>query len=244
MSSDSKEPKGSFSADISDDAIEEALRAVERLEEGEGGPEPVEILDPEAPFGDMRDLYEDREAPSKEGAEEASGAETSLAPIPEAEPVAAPEAIEALEAENLALRETVKRLQGDIESLRRRAARERDEAERYGVEKLLLELIPVLDNLERAQRHALQGEEGLPEGVEMTRRMFVDALGRFGIESFSAVGEAFDPALHEAVEIRTTAEHPANVVLEEMVRGYRLHDRLVRPAMVCVAAPPADDAAE
>lgn len=228
MSSDPKEPKGSFSVDISDDAIEEALRAVERLESEEVADE-VEILDP-SPFGDMRDLFAEKEASVEPAAE------------PEPEAIEPGSALEVLEEENQQLRDAIHRLQADMEGLRRRAKREKEEAERFGVEKLLLELIPVLDNLERAQRHALQGEEGLLEGVEMTHRMFVEALGRFGIESFSAVGKTFDPALHEAVELRPTDDHPANVVVEEMVRGYRLHDRLVRPAMVCVAAPPAEPA--
>lgn len=213
MASDPKAPKGNFSVDISEDAIEEALRAVERLESErpEDGEHLVEIT-----ASDL-DLAADAVAPAVE----------------------APD-LAALEAENLALRSAVERLTADLDALRRRAQREKEEAERYGVEKLLLELIPVLDNLERAQKHAQLGEQGLAEGVEMTHRMFVDALRRFGIESFSAVGQAFDPALHEAVELRPTSEHPPNTVVEEMVRGYRLHDRLVRPAMVCVAAPPTE----
>lgn len=207
MASGRREPRGNISVDIDEGAIEEALRAVERLEAERRQDE--EIFDPAA----------EPEPPTLEPSD--------------------PERL-ALEEENRALRGMVERLQADIEALRRRAQREKEEAERYGVEKLLVELIPVLDNLERAQRHARQGEQGLAEGVEMTHRMFVDALRRFGIESFSALGQPFDPALHEAVELRPTADHPPNTVVEELVRGYRLHDRLVRPAMVCVAAPPVE----
>jgi len=214
MASDPKAPKGNFSVDISDDAIEEALRAVERLESERGGDEDHVV---EITASDLEPLVDD-------GPPAAAGSPD----------------LEALEAENRALRSAVESLTADLDALRRRAQREKEEAERYGVEKLLLELIPVLDNLERAQRHAQSGEQGLAEGVEMTHRMFVDALRRFGIESFSAMGQAFDPALHEAVELRPTADHPPNTVVEEMVRGYRLHDRLVRPAMVCVAAPPTE----
>lgn len=226
MSSDPKSPKGSFSADISEDAIEEALRAVERLRDDEAE-DAVEIVVGEEAAGASPAI---EDAPL--GLDEASPEEE----IPTLQ--AGPPPLAELEEENRALRDAAARLQSDLESLRRRAQREKEEAERYGVEKLLLALIPVLDNLDRARQHARHGEEGLAEGVEMTQRMFAEALGRFGIESFSAVGETFDPALHEAVELRASAEHPPNVVVEEMVRGYRLHDRLVRPAMVCVAAPP------
>src|SRR5690606_5390588 len=161
MSSEPKTPKGNFSVDISVDAIEEALRAVERLEEeGEGtdaegvviaveGDEPTEA--PEDLFGDMADI---------------TLAGRSLAPAKEPEPRAEEGSeLEVLRVENEQLRDALSRLQADLESLRRRAQREKEETERYGVEKLLLELIPVLDNLERAQSHAARGEEGLLEGV-------------------------------------------------------------------------------
>lgn len=223
MSTDPRAPKGNFSVDISEEAIEEALRAVERLEEECAGGVEIAVEEEDAPTPAAASPIRAR-AP-KTAAEEGSE-------------------LEVLRVENEQLREALSRLQADLEALRRRAQRDKEEAERYGIEKLLYELIPVLDNLERAQFHAAQGEEGLLEGVQMTHRMFQDALARFGVESFSAVGKPFDPALHEAVELRPTAEHPPNVVVEEMVRGYRLHDRLIRPAMVCVAAPPTEEAAE
>ncbi len=222
MSSDPKSPKGSFSVDIGEDAIEEALRAVERLEQRESE-EAVEIV------------------VGPEAAEVAIGA-SEIDEIPTLQPTSPME--EALERENRELREALVRLQSDMDALRRRAQREKEEAERYGVEGLLVALLPVLDNLERALWHARRGEEGLAEGVEMTHRMFLETLGRFGIESFSALGKPFDPALHEAVELRPSAEHPPNTVVDEMVRGYRLHDRLVRAAMVCVAAPPTSEREE
>lgn len=126
----------------------------------------------------------------------------------------------------------------DLENYRKRMAREKDEVQRYGNERLVKELLPVLDNLDRAL--AAAGDDPLSTGVAMTRRLLEEALGRFGVKGFSAVGGAFDPRLHEALMTVASADHPPGTVVSEQQRGFFLHDRLVRPAAVVVsAAPPA-----
>jgi molecular chaperone GrpE len=98
----------------------------------------------------------------------------------------------------------------------------------------------VFDNLERAAQHAETATDvkSLADGVGMVVRLFVDTLGRLGVERVSALGQAFDPALHEAVQQLETSEHPPGSVAAEVQPGYRMGDRLVRPAMVVVAKPP------
>jgi molecular chaperone GrpE len=132
------------------------------------------------------------------------------------------------------------RLRGaaDLDNYKKRAAKERDEVLRYGIERLVKEILPVLDSLDRALAAAAR-DEPLVSGVVMTRRMLEDALGRFGVKAFSAAGHPFDPRVHEALMTVATGDHPPHVVIEEQQRGYFLHDRLIRPAAVVVSAAPA-----
>lgn len=230
------EPKGAFSADISDDAIQEALRAVEDREAGQAAPD-------DAPEGAEVELV------LEAGADEDAGEVAALkAALDEKERL--------LEESMQRGRETMERLQelnekalrqaADFDNFRKRAAREKEDLQKFAIEKVLKDLVPVLDNFDRALEHASAGTdlEGFAKGVEMTRRHFEEALGRFGVKGFSAVGEAFDPRFHEAMEQVESAEHPANVVVREMVRGYLLHERLIRPALVSVSKGPGPAAGE
>lgn len=127
------------------------------------------------------------------------------------------------------------RAAADLENYRKRAVREREETAKFGQEKLLKEILPVLDNLERALDPKNSSDlEALRTGVEMTRKLFENTLARVGLKGFSAVGHPFDPSLHEAMQAVESDEVPGTV-LSEMVRGFMLHDRLLRPAMVFVA---------
>ncbi|MDY6849379.1 MAG: nucleotide exchange factor GrpE [Thermodesulfobacteriota bacterium] len=137
------------------------------------------------------------------------------------------------------------RVAADLENFRKRAQREKEELSKFANERILREILPVVDNLERAVEHARQENssgEGLLEGVEMTLTQFGKVLEKFGVTPVSSIGEPFDPARHEAVGQLETAEHAPNVVAQELQKGYLLHERLLRPAMVLVAKPPADDA--
>jgi len=139
------------------------------------------------------------------------------------------------------------RAAADLENYRKRAMREREEAERFGITALLKELLPVVDNLDRALDHLSESEahSALGQGVAATRRIFEDVLGKFGVKAFSAKGEAFDPNRHEAMQRIPTDAVAPGMVAQELLRGYTLHDRLIRPALVSVAvAPQADERGE
>jgi molecular chaperone GrpE len=132
------------------------------------------------------------------------------------------------------------RVAADAENFKKRLEREREEQTRYANEVLIRELLPVMDNLERALNHsqASPNQEGLMEGLKMTLKGFRDALSRLGCNSVEAVGEPFDPRFHEAVSQVESTEHPPNTVVQELQKGYVLKDRLLRPAMVVVACSP------
>jgi molecular chaperone GrpE len=149
-----------------------------------------------------------------------------------------------LEAEVAAAREEARqsherwvRERADLENQKKRAARERQDAERFGNETLVKDLLPILDNLERAIRAADGGGDGkrLVEGVQLVLKAFVDLLQRHGVERVSAAGEPFDPTRHEAVAHVESESHAPNHVIDEHQAGYRLHDRLLRPALVTVS---------
>lgn len=125
----------------------------------------------------------------------------------------------------------------ELENFKKRVAREKGEALRYANESLIKDLLPVLDNLERAVDHAKEGENGEPlvEGVEMVLKGFLDVLSKHGVTQISAKGESFDPERHEAVAQVENAECEPNSVVEEHHKGYYLLDRLLRPALVSVA---------
>jgi molecular chaperone GrpE len=133
------------------------------------------------------------------------------------------------------------RERADLENFRKRSAREKEEAIRFANDRLLREMIPILDNLERALEHAAGGAggESLLEGVEMTINMFRKALEGFGVKPVAAIGTLFDPNLHQAMGQVETADHPPNTVSAEFQKGYLLHDRLLRPSLVMVAKAPA-----
>jgi len=189
-------------------------------------------------------------AKKKEQPEEQVAAETEAQvteQAPEAEVVAEPSLEEQLAASraeaqknwDLYLRE-----RADLENFRRRAQREKEDLSRFANENIIREIIPVVDNLERAVSHARQESgdaEGLLQGVEMTLSMFAKALDKFGVTPFKAVGEVFDPARHEAMGQVESTEHPPNTVVHEMQKGYLLSSRLLRPALVMLAKAPVDE---
>jgi molecular chaperone GrpE len=148
-------------------------------------------------------------------------------------------------------REDVQRLQeqyirtlADMDNLRKRTQRDKEEAAKFANESILREILPVIDNLERAVEHAEQAgsTDGLLEGVRMTLTQFNQVLTRFGVATIDAVGKPFDPAFHQAMGQLESTEHPANSVMVEMQKGYQLNDRLLRPAFVLLAKAPAESA--
>ena len=128
----------------------------------------------------------------------------------------------------------------ELENFKKRANREKDEAIRFANQALVKDLLPVVDNLERAVAHAKDGGNGRPliEGVEMVLRGFFDVLAKHGVVAISAVGEQFDPKKHEAMAQVESTKCDPNTVVEEYHKGYLLGDRLLRPALVSVAKTP------
>lgn len=167
--------------------------------------------------------------------------DTTLGP---ADPDALGRRVAELDAELAAVREEARqnherwlRERADMENLKKRTARERQDAVRFGNENLLRDLLPVVDNLDRALAAAGGGGDvrSLATGVELVRKAFVETLQRHGVERVPATGERFDPARHEAVAYVESDRHEAHHVIEEHQAGYRLNDRLLRPAMVTVS---------
>lgn len=144
--------------------------------------------------------------------------------------------IEELEVEVLSLRERLARTLADFDNYRKRSERDRESSQRYALFGPLRDLLEVLDNLERAL--GAQGTaEDLKLGVQMTLRQFQALLERHSVSAVAAVGQPFDPKVHEAVSRQESSEVGSPTVISEFQKGYLLHDRLLRPAMVAVAMP-------
>jgi len=134
----------------------------------------------------------------------------------------------------------VKRTQADFENYQKRALRESAEERRYAHQSLARELLPILDNLDRATQAAQQaGETGpLVQGVAMVKSQFVEVLRRHGVAPMNAQGQPFDPHRHQAVQQRPTRELPPFTVAQVFEEGWTIHERVLRPASVAVAVAP------
>lgn len=130
------------------------------------------------------------------------------------------------------------RVSADFDNYKKRVTREKEDAIKFGNEKAFKEILPVIDNLRRALSAAPEGDTTFIAGVKLVARQLEDALGRFGVVGYDSLGKPFDPARHEAVGSRPDAAVPAQHVCEEYQRGFMLHDRLLRPALVIVSAGP------
>ena len=130
------------------------------------------------------------------------------------------------------------RERADLENYRKRVGREKEELLNYGNKSLLEEILPIIDNLERALAHASDdGLGAVVEGIRMTHGMLLGALKKFNVTPIEAVGAPFDSAYHQAMAQVPTDQHEPNTVVEEYQKGYMLKERLLRPSMVTVATP-------
>ena len=149
-----------------------------------------------------------------------------------AEPEAGPDLPSQLEEANGRLL----RLAADFDNYKKRARQEQMDTMRYAAATLAERLLPVLDDAQRTLEHVPEGvEEGWLKGLEMTFRKLEEVLASVGVERVDALGQPFDPNFHEAIGSEESEDHPEDTVVAELRRGYRIHDRVLRPALVKVA---------
>jgi len=189
------------------------------VEEAQGSPDDPDIVE------ETGDVVEESEAPSAEGQE---------AENPEAdgeEPVVPLSEFEAVSAERDQYLDALKRLKAEFDNSRKRQQRERARTLEAASEKLVQELLPVLDNLDRA----LESDGDIRGGVQATREQLADVLAEEGLLPVASDGQPFDPNVHEAVMGRPSEDHEDGTVLQTFQRGYLLNGRAIRPAKVVVA---------
>ena len=169
------------------------------------------------------------DAPQEQGEEGADGA-----PPEPVDPLAA------AEAEVSRLKDNLLRTAADFENFRKRSKRDVEDAARRAREQVLGEMLPIIDNLERAVGAARDATEigAVVEGVNMVLKSFEDVAGRLELERVGAVGSKFDPNLHDAIQQQETPDVEPGTIVTEVVPGYVLRGRLLRPAMVVVAKAP------
>lgn len=194
-------------------------------------------------------LNQEKAAPAPESVEETPVSEDEAPdiaePVPasaaDAEPapiVALEEAVAALTAERDAMQDQLLRSRAEFDNYRKRTARQTEQIRKTAAEDLIRGLLPVVDNLERALSHAENPEDGLAQGVLMISQQFCEVLKAQGLTPIPALGEPFDPQVHEAMSHLPSEECPAGSVLAEYERGYRIGDYIVRPSKVVVSSGP------
>ena len=143
--------------------------------------------------------------------------------------------LEKVKAERAAYLDRAARIQAEFENFRKRSVRQQEEFREYAVADALKSLLPILDSLDRALKTKAVSLEDFRSGIELIDKQFHDALAKLGVEPLEAEGQAFDPNFHQAVQMVDTDEVEDNHVIDELQRGYKLKERLLRPAMVRVA---------
>jgi len=199
-------------------------------------------------------VFQDAQMAGKEQAEDGTGADEQPDTVVEEAETASNAAqemqkeleslaarVKELEEENSTLKDQYLRKQADFENFRKRMTREKEDAVAYANKQLLLDLVTIIDDFERAIKSAEESKDfdGFHDGVAMIEKQFTGMLERkWGLKRFDSEGEEFDPQRHEAVTTEEVAEHEQSTVLEDYQKGYFLHDRVLRPAKVKVSLPP------
>jgi len=179
--------------------------------------------------GDATGLDLEHELPSAESEEAVS--QPREAADAEAE-------LETLRGERASYLDRLARLQAEFDNFRKRSVKEQQDFRDYALAEALKSLLPILDSLDRALKTGGVSVQDFRSGIELIDKQFHDALAKLGVEPVPAGGEVFDPNLHQAVQMVDTDEVADNHVIDELQRGYRIKDRLLRPAMVRVAHNP------
>lgn len=177
---------------------------------------------------------------ASEKEEQVTGPPQVLPEEPEKKIARLEQALKEKEAELAAQSDLLKRVAAEFENYKKRVAKEKEEFRKYAVESLIKEILPVLDNLERAVTHGEGANQSsaLVEGVKMTLSQFVKCLEKFGVIPYDSRGEAFDPERHEAMEVVESELFQPNMVIDEHRRGYLFNGRVIRPALVTVSKEP------
>jgi len=198
-------------------------------------PEDKDIsMEPIEPDDEIEIEFVDDDVESQDAEAKSEG----LEPVPEP---AVEEEAEQLKTELDHVRDIYLRKLAEFDNFRKRVEREREDIRLAGVEEIVRELLPVLDNFERALQHAEDDSGAFQQGVEMIAKQLWDTLERRGVKELNPVGKPFDPELHEAVQRVEDGQYPPGTVAWVMLKGYIMGDRLVRPAMVGVAVEPTGD---
>ncbi len=143
--------------------------------------------------------------------------------------------VEALRKERDQYLDRLARLQAEFDNFRKRNLREQQEYRDYALAEALKTFLPILDSLDRAAKSDAQDLAQIRSGIELIDRQFHDALAKLGVQAVPAEGQPFDPNMHQAIQMEETDAAPDNTVIDELQRGYKIKDRLLRPAMVRVA---------
>ena len=178
------------------------------------------------------DIEEEVLAESTPGSDEAEAEQVSDDPV---------DMLAAAQMEAVEARQDMLRMQADMENLRKRLVREQEKARRRTLERFMGDLLPVRDSLERGLEAATDpaaSVEALKEGKQLIMKMLSKVMGDHGLEIIDPVGETFDPEKHEAMTMLPSPEHDENTVIDVLEKGYKLHERLIRPAKVVVSRKP------
>lgn len=190
----------------------------------------IEIRDSEEPLPAENEIPENGDTAIPDESEKEIGLETESEDISEK--------LEVAQKEAEASYDRFLRATAELENCKKRHQREIADFRKFANQSLIKDLLPIIDNLERAiqsTENNITENQCIVEGVELTHREIIKVLEGYGVEPVESIGKAFDPAYHEAVSQQPSDDHPDNTVLHELQKGYLLHDRLIRPAMVVVS---------
>jgi molecular chaperone GrpE len=184
--------------------------------------------------GSEAELELDHELPPAEEEDDQSGAQTTASDAASKLAELQTE-LDKARAERAAFLDRAARLQAEFDNFRKRNAKEQQDYREYALADALKSLLPILDSLDRALKTDTASLEDFHSGIELIDKQFHDALAKLGVQPIPAEGEVFDPNLHQAIQMVDSDEAEDNHVIDELQRGYKLKDRLLRPAMVRVA---------